>query len=66
MNAPPIRTDEEEQNIDLKIESFGMNVISGDEFIKKGADQSETQNWDYGELSNSDENLPLVDLSSEE
>ena len=65
-NTPPIRTDQEEESIDLKIESLGMNAISGDEFVKRGANMSETKNWDDGNLEDSEENLPLVDLSSEE
>jgi hypothetical protein len=66
VDVPPIRTNEEEQHIDLKIESFGMSMISGDELIKKGAGELETKNWDDKDSINSDENLPLVDLSSEE
>ena len=44
VDVPPIRTDKEEQHIDLKIESFGMSMISGNEFVKKGAGELETKN----------------------
>ena len=64
VNSPPIKTEQEERDLDMKIESFGMNLIKGSDLIKKGADLSQTKNWDDGDLT--EISLPLVDLSSEE
>ena len=66
VDCPPIKTEEEKQNINSKIQSFGMNFIDGEKLIKKGADISETKNWDDGASKNSNEKLPLINLSEEE
>ena len=65
VDSAPIRTEQEEQGIDSKIESFGMNFIDGEKLIKKGANISETKNWDEGAVIDLNKKLPLVDLSEE-